>query len=41
MDSREKLFEFILSLTDEEAEMIVAYLRNDQDKPVCGGKESV
>lgn len=40
MDSREKLFNFILSLTDEEAERIAAFLRNNQDKPACGGKES-
>lgn len=40
MNSREKLFDFISSLTDEEAERIAAFLRNNQSKPVCGGKES-
>lgn len=40
MDSREKLFKFISSLTDEEAKIIADYLRNNQSKPVCGGKES-
>ena len=40
MNNREKLFNFILSLTDEEAERIAAFLRNHQDKPVCGGKET-
>ncbi len=40
MDSRKKLFDFILSLTDEEAERIAASLRNNQGKPVCGGKET-
>ena len=40
MSNREKLLDFILSLTDEEAEIISAYLRNHQDKPVCGGKET-
>ena len=40
MSDREKLFNFILSLTDEEAEMLAAYVRNNQNKPVCGGKES-
>ena len=41
MDSREKLLNFILSLTDEEAERIVAFLKNNQDKPVCCGKEAI
>lgn len=40
MNSREKLFNFISSLTNEEAERIAAFLRNHQDKPVCGGKET-
>ena len=40
MNSREKLFNFILSLTDEEAERVTAFLRDNQDKPVCGGKET-
>lgn len=40
MSNREKLFDFILSLTDEEAERLAAFLRNNQGKPVCGGKES-
>ena len=40
MSNREKLLDFILSLTDEEAERIAAFLRNHQDKPVCGGKET-
>lgn len=38
MDNREKLFNFILSLTDEEAERVAAYLKNNQYKPGCGGK---
>ena len=40
MDSREKLFNFISSLTDEEAERLAAYFRKNQHKPVCGGKET-
>ena len=40
MTSREKLFNFISSLTNEEAERIASFLRNNQDKPVCGGKET-
>ena len=40
MSNREKLFNFILSLTDEEAERLAAYFRKNHHKPVCGGKES-
>lgn len=40
MDSREKLLNFILSLTDEEAERVIAFLKNNQNKPVCCGKET-
>lgn len=40
MNNREKLFDFILSLTDEEAEKIVASLRNSLNKPISGGKET-
>lgn len=40
MSEREKLFNFISSLTDEEAKRIAAFLRNNQSKPVCGGKEA-
>lgn len=40
MSKREKLFNFISSLTNEEAEIIAAFLRNNQGKPVCGGKET-
>ena len=40
MNSREKLFDFILSLTDEEAKEIAAYLRDNQHNLDCGGKET-
>ena len=38
MGSREKLRNLILSLTDEEAERVAAYLKDIQYKPDCGGK---
>ena len=40
MNNREKLFNLILSLTDEEAKRFADFLRNNHSKPVCGGKES-
>lgn len=36
MNSREKLFNFIFSLTNEEAERLAAFFRNNQSKSVCG-----
>lgn len=39
MNNREKLLEFILSLTDEEAEKIVAFLKG-KENPTCSGKDA-
>ena len=40
MNNREKLLNFILSLTDEETKRIAAFLKSNQNKPVCCGKET-